>query len=75
MEARMDQESILYTTLTLFAAMAGLVAVVFAVIIWMVVRRCTAEGLKAVAGSGSKVTRSKGQEFKFLTLRLTTLRP
>jgi hypothetical protein len=39
MEARMDQESILYTTLTLFAVMAGLVVVVFAVIIWMVVRR------------------------------------
>jgi hypothetical protein len=39
MEARMDQESILYTTVTLFAAMGGLVAITFAVIIWMVVRR------------------------------------
>ena len=38
MEARMDQESILYTTVTLFAAMGGLVAITFAVIIWMVVR-------------------------------------
>ena len=39
MEARMDQESILYTTLTLFAVMAVLVVLVFAVIIWMVVRK------------------------------------
>ena len=39
MEARMDQESILYSTLTLFAAMAGLVLVTFALIIWTVVRR------------------------------------
>jgi hypothetical protein len=39
MEARMDQESILYRTLTLFAVMAALVTVVFAAIIWMVVRR------------------------------------
>ena len=39
MEARMDQESILYTTLTLFAIMGVLVVVVFAVIIWMVVRK------------------------------------
>ena len=39
MEVRMDQESILYTTLTLFAVMGVLVAVVFAVIIWMVVRK------------------------------------
>ncbi len=39
MEARMDQESILYTTVTLFAAMGGLVAICFAVIVWMVVRK------------------------------------
>jgi hypothetical protein len=39
MEAWMDQESILYTTLTLFAVMAVLVVVVFTLIIWMVVRR------------------------------------
>jgi hypothetical protein len=39
MEARMDQESILYSTLTLFAAMAGLVVVTFALIIWTVVRK------------------------------------
>jgi hypothetical protein len=39
MEARMDQESILYSTLTLFAAMTGLVLVTFALIIWTVVRR------------------------------------
>jgi hypothetical protein len=39
MEARMDKESILYTTLTLFAAMAGLVLITFALIIWMVVRK------------------------------------
>jgi hypothetical protein len=39
MEARMDQESILYTTVTLFAAMGALAAITFAVIIWMVVRR------------------------------------
>jgi hypothetical protein len=39
MEARMDQESILYTTLTLFGVMAVLVVVVFAVIIWLVVRK------------------------------------
>ncbi len=39
MEARMDQESILYTTVTLFAAMGGLVTVTFAMIIWMVVRK------------------------------------
>jgi nitrate reductase NapE component len=47
MEARMDQESILYTTLTLFAVMAVLVVVVFTLIIWMVVRK----GRKA-KGSG-----------------------
>lgn len=39
MEARMDQESILYTTLTLFAVMAVLVVAMFAVIIWVVVRK------------------------------------
>jgi heme/copper-type cytochrome/quinol oxidase subunit 2 len=43
----MDQESILYTTLTLFAVMAVLVVVVFTLIIWMVVRK----GRKA-KGSG-----------------------
>jgi hypothetical protein len=39
MEARMDQESILHTTLTLFAIMGVLVLIVFAVVIWMVVRK------------------------------------
>ena len=39
MEARMAPESILYTTLWLFGAMAALVVLVFAVIIWFVVRR------------------------------------
>ena len=38
-EARMDQESILYSTLTLFGLMALLVAMTFAVIIWWVVRK------------------------------------
>jgi hypothetical protein len=38
-EARMDQESILYSTLTLFALMALLVALTFVVIIWWVVRK------------------------------------
>jgi hypothetical protein len=38
-EARMDQESILYSTLTLFGLMALLVAVTFVVIIWWVVRK------------------------------------
>jgi flagellar biogenesis protein FliO len=35
----MDQESILYSTLTLFGLMALLVAVTFVVIIWWVVRK------------------------------------
>jgi hypothetical protein len=39
MEARMDQESILYTTLTLFAVMGALVVAMFGVIIWLVVRK------------------------------------
>ena len=39
MEARMDQESILYSTLTLFGLMALLVLVTFAMIIWWVVRK------------------------------------
>jgi hypothetical protein len=39
MEGRMDQESILYTTLTLFAIMGVLVVVVFVVIIGLVVRK------------------------------------
>jgi hypothetical protein len=39
MEVRMDPASILYTTLALFGAMAVLVAVVFTLIIWLVVRK------------------------------------
>jgi hypothetical protein len=38
-EARMDQESILYSTLTLFGLMALLVAMTFVVIVWWVVRK------------------------------------
>jgi len=38
-EARMDQESILYSTLTLFGLMALLVAMTFTVIVWWVVRK------------------------------------
>jgi hypothetical protein len=38
-EARMDQESILYSTLTLFGLMALLVLITFTVIIWWVVRK------------------------------------
>ena len=38
-EARMDQESILYSTLTLFGLMALLVLMTFVVIIWWVVRK------------------------------------
>ena len=38
-EARMDQESILYSTLTLFGLMALLVSMTFVVIIWWVVRK------------------------------------
>jgi hypothetical protein len=49
MEAWMDHESILYTTVTLFAAMGGLVAICFAVIVWMVVRK------------GRRVSESQGQ--------------
>jgi hypothetical protein len=39
MEARMDQQSILYSTLVLFGSMAALVAVTFAAILWWVMRR------------------------------------
>jgi hypothetical protein len=46
MEARMDQASILYTTVTLFAVMAALVTVTFAVIIWMVVQKGRSQGHK-----------------------------
>jgi len=38
-EARMDHESILYSTLTLFGLMALLVAMTFVVIVWWVVRK------------------------------------
>ena len=38
-EVRMESESILYTTVTLFAAMAVVVLALFAVIIWWVVRK------------------------------------
>jgi hypothetical protein len=38
-EARMDQDSILYSTLTLFGLMALLVAMTFTVIVWWVVRK------------------------------------
>lgn len=38
-EARMDQQSILYSTLLLFGSMAALVAVTFAAILWWVMRR------------------------------------
>ena len=38
-EVRMESESILYTTVTLFAAMAVVVLSLFAVIIWWVVRK------------------------------------
>ena len=38
-EARMDHESILYSTLILFGSMAALVALTFAVILWGVVRK------------------------------------
>lgn len=42
-EARMDSQSILYTTLWLFGTMAALVGITFAVIIWLVVRRGRAQ--------------------------------
>jgi len=60
MEARMDQESILYTTLTLFVVMGGLVVVVFAGIIWMVVRkgRKTSDQGSGIGDRGSEI-RSK----------------
>jgi len=56
----MDQESILYTTLTLFVVMGGLVVVVFAGIIWMVVRkgRKTSDQGSGIGGRGSEI-RSK----------------
>jgi hypothetical protein len=38
-EARMERESILYTTVTLFAVMAVVVLALFAGIIWMVIRK------------------------------------
>ena len=38
-EARMESESILYTTVTLFASMAVVVLSLFALIIWWVVRK------------------------------------
>ena len=38
-EARMESESILYTTITLFGAMAVVVLSLFAVIIWWVIRK------------------------------------
>ncbi len=38
-EVRMDQESILYSTLVLFGAMAALVAVIFATLIWWLTRK------------------------------------
>jgi nitrate reductase NapE component len=38
-EARMEGESILYTTVTLFASMAVVVLALFAGIIWMVIRK------------------------------------
>lgn len=38
-EVRMDQESILYSTLVLFGSMAALVAVVFAGLIWWLTRK------------------------------------
>lgn len=38
-EARMDQQSILYSTLLLFGSMAALVAVTFAAILWWVMKR------------------------------------
>jgi hypothetical protein len=38
-EARMESESILYTTVTLFAGMAIVVLALFAGIIWWVVRK------------------------------------
>ena len=39
MEVRMDAESILYTTLWLFATMAVVVVALFAVIVWLVMRK------------------------------------
>jgi len=53
MEARMDEQSILYTTVTLFAVMAVLVVVVFAVIIWMVVRRGRRDQGSGIGDQGS----------------------
>lgn len=38
-EARMDQQSILYSTLLLFGSMAALVAVTFAAILWWVMKK------------------------------------
>jgi hypothetical protein len=38
-EARMDQQSILYSTLLLFGSMAALVALTFAAILWRVMRK------------------------------------
>ncbi len=38
-EARMDQDSILYSTLLLFGSMAALVAVTFAAILWWITRK------------------------------------
>jgi hypothetical protein len=38
-EARMDQQSILYSTLVLFGSMAALVAVTFAAILWRIMKR------------------------------------
>ena len=40
-EARMDQQSILYSTLLLFGSMAALVVVTFAAILWWIMRRPT----------------------------------
>jgi hypothetical protein len=41
MEARMDQQSILYSTLLLFGSMAALVVVTFAAILWWITRKPT----------------------------------
>jgi len=43
-EARMEAESILYSTITLFAAMAVVVLMLFAGIIWWVVRKGRSQG-------------------------------
>ena len=57
-EARMDQESILYSTLTLFGLMALLVAMTFVVIIWWVVRKGRRE-------AGVSRTNARKAELKF----------